>query len=1098
MKQMVIFDVESHESGTGGEKERAEADAIRAISCGSSIAVSNGDGDGNSCTAAQTNCQAQQQELHQLQQAMASSSTTTSTSTPVTTSTATTIPNGGGGEEALVDGSEITSSNSSSSCGRRRKTFQEEVEAALPPPQAQAQAVKPLSSSSQEEQKEQYQKLPKLPESSSSSSKNRRVPAMTSTEICDDYSGPEEDDDDDDHDNDHHKDDGKSKDPSSIPKKSNKDFAPDGTTGGFAGASPSDDNCVDGSVSSSGTAAVVVDCAQRHSTTILLGVVLLLGIATSAAFVAIGLTGVFNDQQKDFERSAQSTVTTLQTKFEDYEDAASLIHARCRHYRGASGKHWDRRDFRELYEYIIDTGLQFKAMQFDPNITNAERPAAEEEARQFYEEYYPHVNYQGFVGFNTLESTSLEPRTEQPWYFPIHYQEPVVGNEAAIDLDYYSSESRTRAVNALFEHKLPSMTDRLSLVKEEGQVSRCGDHDGPSFGIVLMHPGIELSDELSDGSIINTTERYPQQWPKDFSSIVLCVPDLLNRTTILQSDRKFRVYIHDRSHPYDDDVFMGAAQKDGEDITFLDEIGLDELIYETCDDEKCFTEDVLVANREWTVTIVDDESMPTSTIVVVVIGGLIILGASVLLSLWVWTNHRKKEQMNQIRAQADAEKSLLILQNARQAAKTERELNDFIAHEVRNPVAAAMAATNFVKLEISKPQPLHTDESKEQTKDDVNIIDNALHFINDLLRNLLDMHRAASKQLQINKLPIDILHDVLEPVAGMLYRGRNSNFNVIVECEPKALYVMTDPLRLKQVILNLGRNSIKFVDRGFIRLRAEEMNGNVRIFVDDSGSGIPVEKRKQLFAKFQESLDALNQGTGIGLHLCQNLVDLMEGKLYLDEEYDSGIAGLPGTRFVVDLQTTSIQLAELDVLSDPQHEENEVAEEWSKSFCADGDDNSLPPDLPEKLAVLFIDDDFVLRKLFARAILNVAPGWSVREAANGEAALQLIKDETDQFDLIFCDMYMASVEKQLLGTETITELRNLGCTSRCVGLSANDKEDEFLDAGADAFIFKPMPCDAKALKATLLRLLYTNSHGSSSRAKDVEKMLEDVFINPDV
>ena len=172
-----------------------------------------------------------------------------------------------------------------------------------------------------------------------------------------------------------------------------------------------------------------------------------------------------------------------------------------------------------------------------------------------------------------------------------------------------------------------------------------------------------------------------------------------------------------------------------------------------------------------------------------------------------------------------------------------------------------MAATNFVKLELSKPQPLHTEEVKEQAKEDVDIIDNALHFINDLLRNLLDMHRAASKQLQINKLPTDILHDVLEPVAGMLYRGRNSNFKLIVECDPKALYVMTDPLRLKQVILNLGRNSIKFIDRGFIRLRAEERNGNVRIFVDDSGSGIPVEKRKKLFAKFQESLDALNQGT---------------------------------------------------------------------------------------------------------------------------------------------------------------------------------------------------------------------------------------------
>ena len=598
-------------------------------------------------------------------------------------------------------GTKISVGSNSNGSGNKAMTFQDAVEAGLPPQlppsqQGRAQAQSKGSSSSSQQQQQQ-QKLSVTPtklrplsgERSSSrtttmiSQTHNRVPAITSTEICDD-----DDDDDDNYSGDttagagsgaasggdkyHHD---ESSDDSHNKEEATATAAASGGGGGTAVS-------VTSSKGSSGTVAVVTDCAQRHSTTILLVVVLCLGLATSAAFLAIGLTGIFNDQQKEFERSAQTTVTTLQTKFEDYEDAASLIHARCRHYRGSDGLHsnWDRRDFRELYEYIIDTGLQFKAMQFDPNITNEERPVAEEEARQFYEEYYPHVNYRGIVGFNTLDSTSLEPRTEQPWYFPIHYQEPVVGNEAAIDLDYYSSESRIRAVNALFEHKQPSMTDRLSLVKEKGQVSRCGDHDGPSFGIVLMHPGIELSDALTDGSIINTTDRYPEQWPKDFASIVLCVPDLLNRTTI-QSDRKFRVYIHDRSHPYDDDVFMGAAQKDGEKITFLDEIGLDELMTGTCDEEKCFTEDVLVANREWTVTIVDDEPMPTSTIVVVVLGGLIILCASVLLALWVRTNQRKQAQMNEIRAQADAEKSLLILQNARQAAKTERELNDFIAHE---------------------------------------------------------------------------------------------------------------------------------------------------------------------------------------------------------------------------------------------------------------------------------------------------------------------------------------------------------------------------------------------------------------------------------
>ena len=63
------------------------------------------------------------------------------------------------------------------------------------------------------------------------------------------------------------------------------------------------------------------------------------------------------------------------------------------------------------------------------------------------------------------------------------------------------------------------------------------------------------------------------------------------------------------------------------------------------------------------------------------------------------------------------------------------------------------------------------------------------------------------------------------------------------------------------MILNLGRNSSKFIEEGFIRIKATEENGNVKLFVDDSGSGIPPEKRDRLFAKFQESLDVLSQGT---------------------------------------------------------------------------------------------------------------------------------------------------------------------------------------------------------------------------------------------
>jgi len=84
--------------------------------------------------------------------------------------------------------------------------------------------------------------------------------------------------------------------------------------------------------------------------------------------------------------------------------------------------------------------------------------------------------------------------------------------------------------------------------------------------------------------------------------------------------------------------------------------------------------------------------------------------------------------------------------------------------------------------------------------------------------------------------------------------------------------------------------------------------------------------------------------------------------------------------------------------------------------------------IPEALSVLFVDDDFTLRKLFARSIARVTQGWCVEQAASGEAAIRMI-EEGKEFDLIFMDQYMASVNKQLLGTEAVRELRAHGVTS---------------------------------------------------------------------
>lgn len=312
---------------------------------------------------------------------------------------------------------------------------------------------------------------------------------------------------------------------------------------------------------------------------------------------------------------------------------------------------------------------------------------------------------------------------------------------------------------------------------------------------------------------------------------------------------------------------------------------------------------------------------------------------------------------------------------------------------------------------------------------------------------MLDLHRSANGDMKLRVSHLDILQDVFEPVVAILFM-RGAKVEVVAEC-PKNLIVDSDRMRLKQIFLNLAANSTKFVQSGYIKLRAEVKDGMVWMYCEDSGPGIPESKRGMLFNKFQESLDLLNQGTGIGLSVCKNLSRLLGAELYHDESFHSGIPDCPGTRFVLQLNQKP-----LDVDTD-------------RASLYDSESSvKLERELPDEMKVLFIDDDMMIRKMFTRTLKRVAPAWDIRQASNGETGLRCAEEE--EFELIFVDQYMSSIEKQLLGTETVRLLRARGVNSIICGLSANDKEQEFLEAGANSFWTKPWAADMKAALLSLL------------------------------
>ena len=186
--------------------------------------------------------------------------------------------------------------------------------------------------------------------------------------------------------------------------------------------SENDDNTIVGSLPSS-------EELQQHSlnvekttkrTRIVALLVVLMGAAAGASFLYLGITSANNDSTDSFERRASDMAKEIDGSWSDYESSALWIHESCRNWRTDN---FNRTDFEVLYNYLISGGLEFFAAEWIPNVTHAERAALEEEGMVGWGGVEG-ANYTGIVGQEPDPDHPGElimaPRSEQPFYFPIH------------------------------------------------------------------------------------------------------------------------------------------------------------------------------------------------------------------------------------------------------------------------------------------------------------------------------------------------------------------------------------------------------------------------------------------------------------------------------------------------------------------------------------------------------------------------------------------------------------------------------------------------------------------------------------------------------
>lgn len=358
-----------------------------------------------------------------------------------------------------------------------------------------------------------------------------------------------------------------------------------------------------------------------------------------------------------------------------------------------------------------------------------------------------------------------------------------------------------------------------------------------------------------------------------------------------------------------------------------------------------------------------------------------------------------------------------------------RAKSEFLAnmsHELRTPLNAVIGFSELLRSTIKE----------QKYKSYIETINLAGNSLLTLINDILDLSKIESGKLEISYKPVN-LHKIFDEI-GKIFKPKieSKNIKFILDIEKDfPEYILIDEIRIRQILLNLVGNAIKFTDKGYIKLsinyeyydKNDLSKFNLLLSVEDSGIGIPKEEQDIIFESFRQKSGQDEKkygGTGLGLSITKKLVEVMNGKIYVKSEPNKG----------------SIFFVEFFEINKPILD---IVPEKENTF----DFSSY---LFEQKKILIVDDVESNRILLKELLIKV--GFNVISAENGHEAVKRTNDLKP--DLIIMDLMMPVMN----GYEATKIIKENIETSNIpvIALTASVSENNFSDSNFEGFLTKPV------------------------------------------